>query len=150
MGHRYDNFGAAYNDFKDEFAAIKQKLDWAGTNASAALSGVSDPVDKTHFGYLVYAVQLIQQAFVLMGDYTESIYNHSHFYESVFWAAQPGEAPEEYELTLIKIIEAYLDANDDARSAQRLLFDAYKASMYDKPFDEEYHALWIQRFQSWE
>ena len=45
-----------------------------------------------------------------------------------------------YELTLIKMIEAYIDAPDDARSAQRLLFDAYKASMYDKPFDREYHA----------
>ncbi len=54
-----------------------------------------------------------------------------------------------YELTLVKMIEAYIDADDDHRSAQRLLFDAYQASMYDKPFDQEYHALWIQRFRSW-
>ncbi len=55
----------------------------------------------------------------------------------------------EYELTLVKMIEAYIAADDDHRSAQRLLFDAYQASMYDKPFDQEYHALWIQRFRSW-
>jgi len=57
---------------------------------------------------------------------------------------------EEYELTLIKMIEAYIAAPDDARSAQRLLFDAYKASMYDKPFDLEYHTGWVQRFRSWQ
>jgi len=56
---------------------------------------------------------------------------------------------EEYELTLVKMIEAYIAADDDHRSAQRLLFDAYQASMYDKPFDKEYHANWVQRFRSW-
>ncbi len=54
------------------------------------------------------------------------------------------------ELTLIQMIEAYINADDDARSAHRLLLDAYQASMYDKPFDREYHALWIQRFRSWQ
>ena len=149
MGHRYDTFGAAYADFEDEFAAIKQNLEWAAANAAAALSGVSDPVDKTHFGYLVYAVQLIQQSFDKMGDYTESIYNHSHFYESVYWANKDQADPPEYELTLVKIIEAYIAADDDHRTGHRLLLDAYKSSMYDKPFDKEYHALWVQRFRSW-
>ncbi len=55
----------------------------------------------------------------------------------------------EYDLTLVKIIEAYIAADDDHRSAHRLLLDAYQASMYDKPFDQEYHASWIQRFRSW-
>lgn len=54
-----------------------------------------------------------------------------------------------YELTLIKMIEAYIAADDDHRSAHRLLLDAYQASMYDKPFDKEYHAAWIRRFRSW-
>ena len=59
------------------------------------------------------------------------------------------EAAGTYDLTLVKMIEAYIDADDDHRSAHRLLLDAYQVSMYDKPFDREYHALWIQRFRSW-
>ena len=55
----------------------------------------------------------------------------------------------EYELTLVKMIEAYINGDDDHRSAHRLLLDAYQASMYDKPFDQEYHASWVQRFRSW-
>jgi len=56
---------------------------------------------------------------------------------------------EEYELTLVKIIEAYIDADDDHRSAHRLLLDAFQASMYDKPFDLQYHSDWVKRFRSW-
>lgn len=53
------------------------------------------------------------------------------------------------ELTLLAFIEAYIDADDDHRAALQLLFDAYKASMYNKPFDLEYHQNWVQRFLSW-
>lgn len=56
---------------------------------------------------------------------------------------------EEYQLTLIKFIEAYINADDDHRSAHRLLLDAYQASMYDKPFDMEYHKNWVARFRQW-
>lgn len=60
-----------------------------------------------------------------------------------------GEAPEEYELTMTKIIQAYIDTPDDIRSAWQLLVDAYQASMYDKPFDMEYHKTWVRRFHEW-
>ncbi|MBA7652689.1 hypothetical protein ES703_60528 [subsurface metagenome] len=54
-----------------------------------------------------------------------------------------------FELTWLKVIEAYIAAEDDHRSAFQLLTDAYKASMYDKPFDLQYHKDWVQRFKSW-
>ncbi len=60
-----------------------------------------------------------------------------------------GDPPEDYELTWLKVIEAYIGANDDHRSGWQLLVDAYQASMYDKPFDLEYHTMWVQRFKSW-
>ena len=47
------------------------------------------------------------------------------------------------------VIEAFINTKDDIRSGWVLLTDAYRASMYDKPFDAEYHALWIKRFRSW-
>lgn len=51
--------------------------------------------------------------------------------------------------TLLTFIEAFIDADDDHRSAHRLLVDAYQASMYDKPFDLEYHTNWVRRFKEW-
>lgn len=60
-----------------------------------------------------------------------------------------GDPPPEYELTWLKVIESYIAADDDHRSGWQLLVDAYKASMYDKPFDLEYHTMWVKRFKSW-
>jgi len=53
------------------------------------------------------------------------------------------------ELTLLAFIEAYIEADDDHRTALQLLFDAFQASMYSKPFDMEYHKNWVRRFTSW-
>ena len=55
------------------------------------------------------------------------------------------------EVTLESMIAAVIapDAHDDHRSAWVLLWDAYRASMYDKPFNLEYHTGWVERFKSW-
>ena len=57
---------------------------------------------------------------------------------------------EAYELTLQKMLGAYIAAPDLDRRSHRYLLDAFSASLYDKPFDETYHAEWVQRFLSWE
>jgi len=53
------------------------------------------------------------------------------------------------EFSMEILFTAYLDAKDDERSAWQLLTDAYQASMYDKPFDLEYHKTWVARFKEW-
>ena len=78
------------------------------------------------------------------------VYGHSSSFNYVYWInVHQGLYDQESELSLVAMIEAYITADDDARSAQRLLFDAYQASMYDKPFDMEYHSDWVRRFRSW-
>ena len=47
------------------------------------------------------------------------------------------------------VIEAFISCDDEIRSGWVLLTDAFRASMYDKPFDEVYHNTWVQRFKSW-
>lgn len=56
----------------------------------------------------------------------------------------------EYELTLTKMLGAYIAAPDIDRRSHRYLLDAFSASLYDKPFDLSYHTEWVQRFKSWE
>jgi len=78
------------------------------------------------------------------------VYGHTSSFNYTYWInVHQGLYNWEHDMSLVKMIEYYINANDDARSAQRLLYDAYKASMYDKPFDQEYHNTWIQRFRSW-
>ena len=56
----------------------------------------------------------------------------------------------EYELTLTKMLGAYIAAPEIDRRSHRYLLDAFKASMYNKPFDLSYHTEWVRRFESWE
>ncbi len=56
----------------------------------------------------------------------------------------------EYELTLNKILGAYISAEELERRNHLLLTDAFRATMFDKPFDKEYHAFWVRTFKSWE
>ncbi len=78
------------------------------------------------------------------------VFGHTSSFDYVYWFnVHQGLYEMEPELSLLKMIDAYINADDDARSAQRLLFDAYQASMYDKPFDLEYHTDWVRRFRSW-
>lgn len=69
--------------------------------------------------------------------------------EALYWINDNWPTADGYELTWLKVIESYLDADDDHRSAWQLLADAYHASMYDKPFDLEYHKTWVARFKEW-
>jgi len=79
------------------------------------------------------------------------VYGQTSSFNYTMWQiVHSGLYDWEHDLSLVKWIEWYIDAKDDHRSAHRLLLDAYQASMYDKPFDKEYHASWIQRFRSWE
>ena len=56
---------------------------------------------------------------------------------------------EAEDFTMLILLQAFIDAEDDHRSAWQLLTDAYHASMYDKPFDLNYHTTWVERFRSW-
>lgn len=78
------------------------------------------------------------------------VYGHTSSFGYTTWLnVHAGLYNQEADVSLLSWIEAYIAAHDDHRSAHRLLIDAYQASMYDKPFDKEYHSLWIQRFRSW-
>lgn len=149
MAHLFDNFDDAFKDWSDKYDLLKTH--WAATNSNLFLAydGCPDPVDRTHFYHMYAAIQKIQLFLTVLTRHTWDTWDHSSFFESIYWANKDTPGGVEYELTLVKMIEAYINADDDHRSAHRLLLDAYQASMYDKPFDREYHAAWIQRFRSW-
>ena len=149
MAHRFDNFDDAFAAWSGRYATIKTHWANTNTNMNLAYTGCPDPVDRTHFYHMYAALQSIQLFLTALTNHSWPTSEQSDFYESMYWAGQTEAVAEPYELTLVKMIEAYINADDDHRSGHRLLLDAYQASMYDKPFDQEYHAAWIQRFRSW-
>jgi len=149
MAHLYDNFDDAFAAFTADWQ-VNQDLHIDGRgDADTAYNANNNPVELFEFQSLCLAVISMSNLIWNLIDIRESAPDRSAFCESIYWANKDVPAVAEYELTLVKMIEAYINADDDHRSAHRLLLDAYQASMYDKPFDKEYHALWVQRFRSW-
>ncbi len=149
MAHRYNNFDAAYAGWVLWWDALQTQMQGCFDKFQTAKSALNDPVEISEFLQLCGSVEQLWYAVRYLGELWESAPDRSSLYESVYWANKDVPTGDGYELTLIKIIEAYIGADDDHRSAHRLLLDAYQASMYDKPFDQEYHASWIKRFRSW-
>lgn len=145
----FDDYLSDFYTQYDNARAWGASCDTDTTNAEIYYAGADD---HAALGSLISAVRKLVDSWLIWFDtYTFPYprYNLVKLLDLIgeFMADPPVGDP--YELTLIKMIEAYIDADDDHRSAHRLLLDAYQASMYDKPFDQEYHTNWVQRFRSW-
>jgi hypothetical protein len=147
MSHKYANFNDAFNDFTNKFLDIQTNLNSSLINAKASYSGASDPVDKLHFGFLEYAVELIITAMRQLGDYTATAWDRSYFYESIYWSAQPTAT---YELTMLKIIDAMVSSTSDELETFICIEDAFRASIWNKPFNYEWYAGMVRAFKSWQ
>jgi len=149
MSYPYDSWEDIDWWLYDSFDDAKESNENAYDSAYAVLVGVENPVDKIYITTLASAVLQLVSCLNSFGGFNKSSWNYSYLYRSIYLAwlecdPLPPDPP-----TLIDFIEAYINAEDDHRSAHRLLLDAYQSSMYDKPFDQEYHAQWVQRFRSW-
>lgn len=138
MTDRAEHLERLYDQYKHAQNAIEPA--WSAYQAAfAADDHTNDALTNiiTAMGQLISTV-----AHIIDDDYPfDEAYSIVNFLEH---HTAGGE-----DFTLLTFIEAYIKADDDHRSAHRLLLDAYQASMYDKPFDMEYHKNWVTRFKQW-
>jgi len=147
MAHKYTSFFAAYSALVSKFDDAQKYKDWALLNAQGAYSGCSDPVDKTHFGYLCYAVECLCTVFNHVADLNESYYWQSDLYESIYWAAQ-GEAPPEYELTMDKILDVIWES-DKLRWFHFINYiDSMRAGIWNTEIYDKHLEDWYRHFST--
>ena len=145
MAHKYTDFDSAYAAFAARFANAKQQKDNALTNAQAAYSGASDPVDKTHFGFLCYAVECLCNTFNHLARLNDTAYDQSYLYEAIYWAGQSGGG-DPYVLTMDKILEAMWDT-DRLRSFHFINYiDAMRAGIWNTEIYETHLQEWYRHF----
>jgi len=149
MSYPYDSWEDIDWYLYDSFDDAKDANESARTAIDALTGNISEPVAQIEGNTIVYALRQLSICLDKFGGFDKSSWNYSYLYKSIYLAwlecdPLPPDPP-----TLIDFIEAYINADDDHRSAHRLLLDAYQSSMYDKPFDQEYHAQWVKRFRSW-
>lgn len=147
-------------DYDTIFALVESDVGLAGyysgqgkTDADSALTAYNGGQKDAALQYVILSARHYGDA--LMQFFNASSmpypwYRLMGLFDALHQDIEELEPSPPYTLTLIKFIEAYINAEDDHRSAHRLLLDAYQASMYDKPFDMEYHKNWVQRFKQWQ
>lgn len=140
MAHKYSNFASANSDLTGEFADVKEKLEWAMTNAQQAYAECSDPVDKNHFGWATYAIECLVVAMRGLGDFAEEAYDQSHFYEALYWAAREPTNGDPYVLTWKKICEAWAVNDFEGRAVTIGFIDRMREMLWDEPFSAQWAA----------
>ncbi|GAI68032.1 unnamed protein product [marine sediment metagenome] len=145
MSHKYDNFDDAYYYLAAGFDDAKKHNEWANQNQAAAYDGASDPVDKTHFGYLCYAVYCLTCVFNHLADLQEINYWQSHLYESIYWGAKGNGANG---VTMSAILSAMIAADFDDFQSFVGIVDGYRAALWNKPFNAEYYAALARGFMT--
>lgn len=142
MAHKYSDFASAFADMSALFNSAKTDKNNALTNAQAAFSGASDPVDKTHFGYLCYAVELLCNVWNKVAELNETAYDQSHMYESIYWAAQGGGGTVD--------MDAILNAMWDGDRLRWFYFinyiDAMRAGIWNVEIYESHLVEWYIHF----
>lgn len=146
MAHKYSNFADAWYYCEANWADAKQQRDWANTNQAAAYSGASDPVDKTHFGYLCYAVYCLVKCFDELCDLQATAIDQSYFSEAIYWASTGGGGGG---VTMDDIINEMLAATFPQLTKFIGIVDAYRLALWNAPFNAEFYASLARGFQQW-
>ena len=147
MAHRFDNFDDAFAEWTGFFDSFKNWVATAGTHAQAAFDGCPNPVDRTHFYRLYDAVQSIRSALTVLTNTTWPTWDTSNFYESIYWANKDASA--DYELTLFKMVNAMLDGLPPEIELFVGITDAYRQSIWNRPFNQQLFANLARSFETW-
>lgn len=126
---------------KDILWEVEDGLDWREPSQfQKAVNG--------GIGYIAVANRAVLDE--LIEAMQHFVYGYTSSFGYLAWNnVHQGLYNMEPDMSLAAWVLRYANAPDDVRSAHTTIIDAYRASMYDKPFDLEYHQLWIQRFKSW-
>lgn len=131
MGHKYGNFADAYADLTPKFAIVKTNIENAGSEAQYALDEWDCECGGASIQRLKNAITGLRAAFTGLLDLSESAFDRSHFFESIYWAAQSGDG---YELTAKKICEAWAVDDFDFAPVTIAFIDRMRQLIWDEPF----------------
>lgn len=146
MPPNYDNFDDAWTDFVNEYSEWRTRL----TTIEGNVNTINNFADA---GNWKAALNVCAANFWLIAwihrnslDLVHSSWIGNHFMASIYYASQQ---PVGAEITLDAILSAMLTADDDQIQYFIGLVDAYRQSIWNKPFNREYFAALARGFAEW-
>lgn len=146
MAHKYSNFDDAFADFTAYYAG------WQSNLAQVA-SYLSSMMTYAEAGNWLYAFSMAKWAIVYLKNchnvnlnMLASAPDQNRFFESIYWAGQSGAA---YELTMSDILTTMLSATPAEVQTFIGIADAFRQSIWNRPFNREYYAALARGFEIW-
>ena len=145
--HKYDNFADAFADLCTTSIYVRTLIANAKTNADWALYYVGESDWANAITQAASGVWYLADAFENFLDKTDTEVEESHFFETIYWGnADAGGDP----LTMRAILDEMFTADNEELMQFIALVDAYRQSLWNKPFDVDYWAAVARGFEQWE
>ena len=146
MAHQYDNFNSAYNALSTAWTTAKTYHGWANTDITWAATRWSEGNDHAAIYFTFSGLQDVWFCLRYLADFAEASYGYSHLMESIYWANKDIPAAD---FTMDTLIQTMLVADPNQVEYFVGLVDAYRMSIWNRPFNQEFFAALGRGFRLW-
>lgn len=147
MAHLYDNFNEAYLALYYAYADAKTDWDNAYDHWLAWQVHFNAAEYESAQYDLARCVQRIMWAFDHLFGFGSGGVQQSLLCENIYWSAQQGGAAD---VDMSAILAAMLTATQPELMSFVGITDAYRQSIWNQPFNQEYYAALARGFALWE
>jgi hypothetical protein len=146
MAHKYSSFGDAFYNLESHWVTGKSNHDSAMSEHTAALAHYQAGEDHLAIGHILNCEYFNTYALRCITAYDEATSDQSELMESLYWLNQ---AIVPYTLDMLKLIAAMSIAKPTELMTFICLVDAYRAALWDAPYNDTYFATMVKAFKSW-
>jgi len=146
LAHKYGNFAAAFAVHQTDWTAAIAKWGYVGNYCPQIRSAADSGSWKDALYKCSYALWNVYTVFEQLNDFYGGAADQSARMESLYWAAQE---PAGAEITFDAVINVMLTANPDQIKYFVGLLDAYRQSIWNKPYNQEFFAALARGFMEW-
>ena len=147
MPPNYDDFDTAWTDFVAKYSSWRTNLTTIEGNVDVINNFADAGNWKSALNACAASFYLITYIHRQCLDMVYSDWTTNHFMESIYHAAHE---PVGAEITMDAILSAMVTATPDELQYFIGLVDAYRQSLWNRPFNREYFAALARGFMEWE
>lgn len=150
MPPRYSSYDVAFRNFKNEYTEWREQLDSLDEWKVAFMADASTGSWLNAFSGVCSCINVIRGMFLNQFDMKQEHYLDNHFFSCFYFARRDLPPPDPVPITMATILSAMVTAEPSQIQDFVGLTDAYRQSLWNKPFNKEFFAALARGFEQWE
>lgn len=142
----YDNFADAYDHLETFYETAWSWWHWIDTYIAASNTKAGEGDWNQAIRYSNTATYWLETCCAAVFDFYVGLESRSHFLASIWFAST---IPSAGDITMDMILSAMVSADPDQVNYFVGLVDAYRQSVWNKPFNQEFFAALARGFELW-